>query len=51
MSQAQRDNAIVRRISRWFDDNARDLPWRRATTTGQRDPYASLVSEAMLYAT
>src|SRR4051812_42222789 len=30
----------------WFDDCARDLPWRRT-----RDPYAILVSEIMLQQT
>jgi A/G-specific adenine glycosylase len=30
----------------WFDDNARDLPWRRT-----RDPYAIWVSEIMLQQT
>ena len=30
----------------WFDKHARDLPWRRT-----RDPYAILVSEAMLQQT
>ena len=30
----------------WFDQNARDLPWRRT-----RDPYAILVSEVMLQQT
>ena len=30
----------------WFDDNGRDLPWRRT-----RDPYAILVAEVMLQQT
>src|ERR671930_1318753 len=30
----------------WFDEHARDLPWRRT-----RDPYAILVSEVMLQQT
>ena len=30
----------------WFDETARDLPWRRT-----RDPYAILVSEVMLQQT
>jgi A/G-specific adenine glycosylase len=33
-------------LSAWFDQNARDLPWRRTT-----DPYAILVSEVMLQQT
>ncbi|GAB1643466.1 A/G-specific adenine glycosylase [Krasilnikovia sp. MM14-A1259] len=32
---------------RWYDDNARDLPWRRPGTT----PWAVLVSEVMLQQT
>jgi A/G-specific adenine glycosylase len=35
-----------RRLLGWFDDNARDLPWRRS-----RDPYAIWVSEIMLQQT
>lgn len=50
MATHQRDSAIVRRLVRWFDANARDLPWR-AHVGGRRDPYASLVSEAMLQQT
>jgi A/G-specific adenine glycosylase len=37
---------IVDRLLRWFDKNARDLPWRRT-----RDPYAIWVSEIMLQQT
>jgi A/G-specific adenine glycosylase len=33
-------------LRQWFDQNARDLPWRRT-----RDPYAILVSEVMLQQT
>ncbi len=35
-----------RLLLEWFDDNARDLPWRRT-----RDPYAIWVSEIMLQQT
>ncbi|MGB0123832.1 MAG: A/G-specific adenine glycosylase [Silvibacterium sp.] len=35
-----------RRLLGWFDENARDLPWRRS-----RDPYAIWVSEIMLQQT
>lgn len=35
-----------RKLLRWFDENARDLPWRRS-----RDPYAIWVSEIMLQQT
>jgi len=35
-----------RLLLNWFDDNARDLPWRRT-----RDPYAIWVSEIMLQQT
>ena len=38
--------AIARAIERWFNLNARDLPWR-----GDRDGYRALVSEAMLQQT
>lgn len=34
------------RLLRWFDENARDLPWRHS-----RDPYAIWVSEIMLQQT
>ncbi|MBV8631732.1 MAG: A/G-specific adenine glycosylase, partial [Silvibacterium sp.] len=35
-----------RLLLNWFDENARDLPWRRT-----RDPYAIWVSEIMLQQT
>jgi A/G-specific adenine glycosylase len=38
--------AFRRRLAAWFRRNGRDLPWRRT-----RDPYAILVSEAMLQQT
>jgi A/G-specific adenine glycosylase len=38
--------ALRRRLLRWYDRSARDLPWRRT-----RDPYAVLVSEVMLQQT
>lgn len=38
--------AIVTALLRWFDKNARDLPWRRT-----RDPYAIWISEIMLQQT
>lgn len=37
---------LSRRLVDWYDDNARDLPWRRT-----RDPYAVWVSEVMLQQT
>jgi len=37
---------IGRRLVRWFDRNARDLPWRRSPT-----PYAVWISEVMLQQT
>jgi A/G-specific adenine glycosylase len=37
---------LRRRLLRWYDRSARDLPWRRT-----RDPYAILVSEVMLQQT
>ncbi len=38
---------IVRRVLRWYADNARDLPWRRPGVT----PWAVMVSEFMLQQT
>ncbi|PKL34054.1 MAG: A/G-specific adenine glycosylase [Planctomycetes bacterium HGW-Planctomycetes-2] len=43
-----RDRRIADRLTEWFADHARDLPWR---TPRPRDPYRSLVSEAMLQQT
>jgi A/G-specific adenine glycosylase len=40
------NRAIVTALLRWFDKNARDLPWRRT-----RDPYAIWISEIMLQQT
>ncbi|MGZ4961207.1 MAG: A/G-specific adenine glycosylase [Limisphaerales bacterium] len=37
---------VVSALLRWFDKNARDLPWRRT-----RDPYAIWISEIMLQQT
>lgn len=37
---------LCKGLSRWFQQNARDLPWRRT-----RDPYAIWVSEIMLQQT
>jgi A/G-specific adenine glycosylase len=37
---------LERTLLAWFDQNSRDLPWRRT-----RDPYAILVSEVMLQQT
>jgi len=37
---------IAKALTRWFEANARDLPWRRT-----RDPYAIWVSEVMLQQT
>ncbi|HEY6340586.1 MAG TPA: A/G-specific adenine glycosylase [Bryobacteraceae bacterium] len=39
-------NAIRARLSRWYERNRRDLPWRRT-----RDPYAIWISEIMLQQT
>ena len=38
--------AIRRKILRWYDQNKRDLPWRRS-----RDPYAIWIAETMLQQT
>src|ERR1041384_2689059 len=37
---------LVRRLLRWYRENARDLPWRRTT-----DPYAIWIAEVMLQQT
>jgi A/G-specific adenine glycosylase len=43
---------IIRPLAGWFEQHARDLPWRRVDAlTGRRDPYTSLVSEVMLQQT
>jgi len=41
------DRAIARAIARWFESNARSLPWRLSP----RDPWLSLMSEIMLQQT
>jgi A/G-specific adenine glycosylase len=38
--------ALRRKLARWYERNARDLPWRRT-----RDPYAIWISEIMLQQT
>ena len=43
---APRPRSLSDRLLVWFDEEARDLPWRRT-----RDPYAILVSEIMLQQT
>jgi A/G-specific adenine glycosylase len=45
-AQPLRLDRVEERLSAWFSQNARDLPWRRT-----RDPYAILVSEVMLQQT
>jgi A/G-specific adenine glycosylase len=37
---------LARKLTRWFDQQGRDLPWRR-----RRDPYAIWISEIMLQQT
>src|SRR6266536_5036695 len=39
-------DSIQRALLAWYEENGRDLPWRRT-----RDPYAILVSEVMLQQT
>ena len=46
MSGRPEQGEFRRLLLEWFDDNARDLPWRRT-----RDPYAIWVSEIMLQQT
>jgi A/G-specific adenine glycosylase len=46
MSGSSDPLAFRQRLLHWFDENARDLPWRRS-----HDPYAIWVSEIMLQQT
>jgi A/G-specific adenine glycosylase len=46
MTQGIEAKPIARSIVRWFQKNARDLPWRRT-----RDPYGIWISEVMLQQT
>jgi A/G-specific adenine glycosylase len=46
LPSARRTRALQERLLAWYEDNRRDLPWRRTT-----DPYAVLVSEIMLQQT
>jgi A/G-specific adenine glycosylase len=46
MPSEARDEALARELGAWFDQVARDLPWRR-----RRDPYAVWLSEIMLQQT
>jgi A/G-specific adenine glycosylase len=39
-------DALRKKLARWYEKNARDLPWRRT-----RDPYAIWISEIMLQQT
>ncbi len=49
-SRRRGDAALIERLATWFAAHARPLPWR--TLRGdRRDPWASLVSEAMLQQT
>jgi A/G-specific adenine glycosylase len=45
--QVGQARTVVRRILSWYDDHARDLPWRRPDAT----PWAIMVSEFMLQQT
>src|SRR2546425_13220561 len=45
-SSGPKPDALVRLLLDWFQQNARDLPWRRT-----RDPYAIWISEIMLQQT
>ena len=47
MLQVGQARTVVRRILSWYDDHARDLPWRRPDAT----PWAIMVSEFMLQQT
>lgn len=45
----QRDKAVTRALTNWFEDAVRPLPWRTdfATPPSARDPYHNLVAELM----
>jgi A/G-specific adenine glycosylase len=45
--QVGQARTVVRRILSWYDDHARDLPWRRPDAT----PWAIMISEFMLQQT
>jgi len=46
-----RDGIIADAVAGWFENEARDMPWRQTGADGRRDPYRSLVSEIMLQQT
>ncbi len=46
LTDAERIDAVRGHLLHWFEQNGRDLPWRRT-----RDPYRILVSEVMLQQT
>lgn len=62
-TKPSRDHSFAQALERWFASSARDLPWRTPLTVEKantranidhaprRDPYRSLVSEAMLQQT
>lgn len=45
--EPRQDRTFARAIARWFEQNARELPWRLSP----RDPWLSLMSEIMLQQT
>ena len=49
-SRSPDPRVMSRRLARWFEQAARDLPWR-TRPPGSRDPYITLVSEIMLQQT
>jgi A/G-specific adenine glycosylase len=48
---SRRDRHIATALTAWFRASMRGLPWRCVGPDGRRDPYRSLVSEAMLQQT
>jgi A/G-specific adenine glycosylase len=46
LPSTRRTRTLQKRLLAWYEENRRDLPWRRTT-----DPYAILVSEVMLQQT
>ena len=45
------DVKFIAEVWRYFNANARDMPWRRAEQNGSFDPYKIMVSELMLQQT
>jgi len=51
MKTATKANQTAARLWKWFQKNARDLPWRNVRADGTRDPYHVWLAEIMLQQT